>query len=473
MSFADLGLSDELLLAIKDSAYVEPTPIQKKAIPYVLMGRDMLACAQTGTGKTASFVLPMIDILAQSQAKARMPRAIILEPTRELASQVSESFERYGKHHRLLKALLIGGISLTPQEKQIERGADVLIATPGRFLDCYERGLLLLHDVKIFVIDEADRMLDMGFIPDVERIVKRLPKTRQTLLFSATILPEIRRLADAFLNDPKEISVSPPTMTAETVEQFLIGVEEGEKDAAFAQLIKKEGVQSAIIFCNRKKRVDELARLLKKKGFDTAPLHGDMSQPKRMETLDMLRDGNLVFLVASDVAARGLDIPKVSHIFNYDVPVNPEDYIHRIGRTGRAGRPGRALMLVTPEDGEQLGEILRMTGEKIPWMPLEGRVAPEIDSSEQAKSKHRRQRGRKRAGPLHNKAKVAPSKKSKRERPKKSKSKEPAQEQREAAPTKPQGHTKPEEPDWEVPAFLADPPPPVPRARDTRRRKKG
>ncbi|MGB1547987.1 MAG: DEAD/DEAH box helicase, partial [Alphaproteobacteria bacterium] len=386
MSFADLGLSDELLLAIKDSGYVEPTPIQQKAIPYVLMGRDMLGCAQTGTGKTASFVLPMIDILAQSRAKARMPRAIILEPTRELAAQVSDSFERYGKHHKLSMALLIGGISLAPQEKQIERGVDVLIATPGRFLDCYERGLLLLHDVKIFVIDEADRMLDMGFIPDVERIVRLLPKSRQTLLFSATILPEIRRLANSFLNDPKEISVSPPTTTAQTIEQFLIGVEERGKDAVLIQLIEQENPQSAIIFCNRKKQVDDLAYLLKKKGINAAPLHGDLAQSKRMETLDLLRDGNLTFLVASDVAARGLDIPKVSHIFNYDVPTNPEDYIHRIGRTGRAGRAGKALMLVTPEEGESLGAILRMTGEKIPWMPLEGRTAPDIDLSGKPRS---------------------------------------------------------------------------------------
>ena len=483
MSFADLGLSDELLLAIKDSGYVEPTPIQEKAIPYVLMGRDMLGCAQTGTGKTASFVLPMIDILAQKRAKARMPRAIILEPTRELAAQVSESFDRYGKHHRLSTALLIGGISLAPQEKQIERGVDVLIATPGRFLDCYERGLLLLHDAKIFVIDEADRMLDMGFIPDVERIVSLMPKTRQTLLFSATILPEIRHIADAFLNDPKEIAVTPPTTTAETVEQFLIGVEEKEKNATFVQLIKKEDVQSAIIFCNRKKQVDGLAYLLKKKGFDAAPLHGDMFQPKRMETLDTLREGDLTFLVASDVAARGLDIPKVSHIFNYDVPVNPEDYIHRIGRTGRAGRPGRALMLVTPEEGEQLGDILRLTGEKIPWMSLEGRAAPEIDLSGKTKPKRRRQRSGKRNEPPQKKAAATPSERPKRQRSRRRKPKEPAKEQPEAAHTKPQEHTKPqghmkperpakpEGPGWQVPAFLAEPPS-APPARDAKRRKK-
>ncbi|MEW5703420.1 MAG: DEAD/DEAH box helicase [Pseudomonadota bacterium] len=459
MSFADLGLSDELLRAIEESGYVTPTPIQARAIPYVLMGRDMLGCAQTGTGKTASFTLPMIDILAQSRAKARMPRAIILEPTRELAAQVAENFDRYGKYHKLSKALLIGGISLAPQEQQIERGADVLIATPGRFLDCYERGLLLLHDVKILVIDEADRMLDMGFIPDVERIVRLLPKNRQTLLFSATILPEIRRLAEAFLNDPKEISVSPPSTAAETVEQFLLPIEESNKDAALIELIEKEKPKSAIIFCNRKRQVDELASLLKKRGFDAAPLHGDLAQSKRTETLDTLREGELAFLVASDVAARGLDIMKVSHIFNYDVPVNSEDYIHRIGRTGRAGRAGRTFMLVTPEEAEPLAAIERMLGKAIPRVVREGRSSPEIPLVTDTKPKRKRQRGG------QGRARRGGEPKREANPPPKKPVAQPPKERQEAI--KPQG----DGPGWEIPAFLAEPPPQAQGPRRKRRTK--
>ncbi len=471
MSFAELGLSDELLRAIEDSGYTEPTPIQQKAIPSVLMGRDMLGCAQTGTGKTASFTLPMIDILAQSRAKARMPRAIILEPTRELAAQVADNFDRYGKHHKLAKALLIGGISLAPQEQQIERGADVLIATPGRFLDCYERGLLLLHDVKILVIDEADRMLDMGFIPDVERIVRALPKSRQTLLFSATILPEIRRLADKFLNDPKEISVSSPTTTAETIEQFLIGVEERDKDAALMQLIESEEIQSAIIFCNRKKQVDALAHLLKRKGYNAGPIHGDLPQSRRMETLESLRKGELLFLVASDVAARGLDIPDVSHVFNYGVPGNPEDYIHRIGRTGRAGRKGHAFMLVSPEEGESLGDIQRMIGQDIPWKVLEGRKKIDIDLD--AKPKRGRRSGASSKGGPRKDAprKTAPKKEGARSPSPKAHGRRPERkdtsgqketsEQKEAPKQKDAGDKTPKAdgPDWQIPAFLAEPPP--------------
>ncbi|PCJ60356.1 MAG: DNA helicase [Rhodospirillaceae bacterium] len=479
MSFANLGLSDELLRAVEESGYVEPTPIQKKAIPSVLMGRDILGCAQTGTGKTASFTLPMIDILAQSRAKARMPRAIILEPTRELAAQVAENFDRYGKYHRLAKALLIGGISLAPQEKQIERGADVLIATPGRFLDCYERGLLLLHDVKILVIDEADRMLDMGFIPDVERIVRAIPKNRQTLLFSATILPEIRRLADSFLNDPKEISVSSPTAAAETVEQFLIAVGEREKDAALLELIASENVKSAIIFCNRKKQVDALAYLLKKKGLNAAPIHGDLPQSRRMETLESLRKGELDFLVASDVAARGLDIPEVSHVFNYGVPVTPEDYIHRIGRTGRAGRSGRAFMMVIPEEGEQLGAILRMTGKEIPWKTLEGRHPPEIDLTAKPKRRFGRQRrgGKSPATSAKPQQQVraqttpAPQAKPQTATPA-PQAATPAPKQPTPAPEKVKKTTA-DGPDWQVPAFLAQPvptPPPATRSRRPRRK---
>ena len=382
MSFADLGLSDEVLHAVADAGYTEPTPIQKQAIPLVLMGRDILGCAQTGTGKTAGFTLPMIDILASGQAKARMPRSLILEPTRELAAQVAQSFETYGKYHKLTKALLIGGHTMGEQVKVIERGVDVLIATPGRLLDLFGRGHLLMHDVKILVIDESDRMLDMGFIPDVEKIVGLLPKMRTTLFFSATMPPEIRRLADKFLINPKEIHVSPPATAAETVVQGIVmvthkdgrkpGGGQKEKRAALRDLIRRENVKNALIFCNRKRDVDVVFRSLLRHGFDAARLHGDMPQPVRTETLDKFRSGAIRLLVCSDVAARGLDIPAMSHVFNFDVPTHAEDYIHRIGRTGRAGLVGRAFTVATPQDGKYVDAIERLTGKKIPGIDVRG-----------------------------------------------------------------------------------------------------
>ncbi len=374
MSFTDLGLSPEVLKAVDEVGYADPTPIQAQAIPFVLMGRDILGCAQTGTGKTASFTLPMIDILASGRAKARMPRSLILAPTRELAAQVSQNFELYGKYSKLSMALLTGGTSLAEQERKLDRGVDVLIATPGRLLDLYERGKILLADVKILVIDEADRMLDMGFIPDVERIVGLLPKIRQTLFFSATMPPEVRRLADAFLMNPKAISVDPPSSAATLVAQNLIKVMGDQKDkrAALRALLVSEKVASALIFCNRKKDVDIVYKSLKRHGFDVAALHGDMSQPARTETLARFKDSQMPLLVCSDVAARGLDIPTVSHVFNFDVPVHAEDYIHRIGRTGRAGRSGRALMLALPEEAKGLDAVVRMLGKSIEEMPVEG-----------------------------------------------------------------------------------------------------
>jgi len=372
MSFDDLGLSSEVLRAVADAGYTAPTPIQEQAIPYVLMGRDVLGCAQTGTGKTASFTLPMIDILAAGRARARMPRSLILEPTRELAAQVAEAFEVYGKYHKLEKALLIGGESFTDQERKLDRGVDVLIATPGRLIDLYERGKILLSDVKILVIDEADRMLDMGFIPDVERIVGLLSKIRQTLFFSATMPPEIRRLADAFLMNPKEISVAPPASPAATVTQGITIVAPMAKRDALRRLIRSEDVKNAIIFCNRKRDVDILHRSLKKYGFDAAALHGDMPQSKRTETLERFRNGEVKLLVASDVAARGLDIQGMSHVFNFDVPIHAEDYVHRIGRTGRAGREGRAFTLATPDDSRFVDAIQQLIGKTIPAAAIPG-----------------------------------------------------------------------------------------------------
>ncbi|HEX9464260.1 MAG TPA: DEAD/DEAH box helicase [Alphaproteobacteria bacterium] len=399
MTFSDLGLSAEVLRAVSDAGYETPTPIQQKAIPHVLMGRDILGCAQTGTGKTAGFTLPMIDILAQGRARARMPRSLILEPTRELAAQVAENFEIYGKYNKLTKALLIGGVSYDDQEKLLDRGVDVLIATPGRLLDHFERGRILLNDVNILVIDEADRMLDMGFIPDVERIVSLLPKKRQTLFFSATMPPEIKRLADAFLSEPREITVAPPASPAATVTQGLAIVPHADhaKRDALRRLIAAETVRNALIFCNRKRDVDTLYKSLKRHGFSVGSLHGDMDQGTRTQTLDAFKRGEMTLLVCSDVAARGLDIDDLSHVFNFDVPIHAEDYVHRIGRTGRAGRSGRAFTLGTGEDRRYIDAIERLISKAIPRITIEGVAAasaePTADEAEQGRPS-RGQRGR-------------------------------------------------------------------------------
>jgi superfamily II DNA/RNA helicase len=394
MSFESLGLSAPVLQAVADKGYTTPTLIQEKAIPIVLMGRDVLGCAQTGTGKTASFVLPMIDILSEGRAKARMPRSLILEPTRELAAQVAENFEIYGKNHKLNMALLIGGVSFPDQERALERGADVLIATPGRLLDHFERGGILLNDVKILVIDEADRMLDMGFIPDVERIVATLPPLRQTLFFSATMPPEIKRLADRFLSNPKEVTVSAPASASATIVQGLTVVQEDDKREALRDLIKEQDIKNAIVFCNRKKDVAILQTSLKKHGFNAGALHGDMSQPARMETLEKFKQGEIQILVASDVAARGLDIVAMSHVFNFDVPFSPEDYVHRIGRTGRAGNTGHSFTLASPDEGGLVEAIEKLIGTTIPRVEVPGMAELAFEPSDG----RRRGRGRARGG---------------------------------------------------------------------------
>ncbi|MGG5812293.1 DEAD/DEAH box helicase, partial [Falsiroseomonas sp. CW058] len=371
-TFADLGLSDPILRAVTEAGYLYPTPIQEQAIPVVLMGRDVLGCAQTGTGKTAGFTLPMLDILAGSRAKARMPRSLILEPTRELALQVAENFVKYGKHLNLNHALLIGGESMNDQRDVLDKGVDVLIATPGRLLDLFDRGRILLADCKVLVIDEADRMLDMGFIPDVERIVSMLPRMRQTLFFSATMAPEIRRLADAFLQNPREITVSAPATVATTITTGLVWVREHDKREALRRLLRAEAVQNALIFCNRKVDVDILYKSLKRHGFSVGALHGDLDQSQRFATLNRFKAGDIKLLVCSDVAARGLDIGGLSHVFNFDVPFHAEDYVHRIGRTGRAGREGHAYTLCTPEEARSLAAIEKLTGKPIPRMEIDG-----------------------------------------------------------------------------------------------------
>jgi superfamily II DNA/RNA helicase len=362
IGFMPLGLGDGLLRAIADSGYQQPTPIQAQAIPVVLQGRDLVAVAQTGTGKTASFTLPMIDILASGRARARMPRSLILEPTRELAAQVAENFDKYGKYNSLTKALLIGGERFADQEKALDRGADVLIATPGRLQDLFERGKILLNDVKIFVIDEADRMLDMGFIPDIEAIASKLPPLRQTLLFSATMPPEIRRLSEKFLSRPREVTVAPPASPAKTVAQHLAVCGNRDKPDALRELIEREDVGQAFVFCNRKRQISSVAKAIEGIDLNVAQLHGDMAQSVRTAVLEQFRHEQIHLLVCSDVAGRGLDVSDVGHVFNYDVPVNAEDYVHRIGRTGRAGRSGRAFTLASPDDIKLVAAIEKLIG---------------------------------------------------------------------------------------------------------------
>ncbi|HVY85775.1 MAG TPA: DEAD/DEAH box helicase [Caulobacterales bacterium] len=376
ITFDDLGLSPETLRAVHETGYTTPTPIQAQAIPVVLQTRDVLGIAQTGTGKTAAFVLPMIDILAKGRARARMPRTLILEPTRELAAQVAENFDKYGKYQKLTKALLIGGVSFGDQDALLSQGVDVLIATPGRLLDHFERGKLLLTGVQVMVVDEADRMLDMGFIPDIERIFKLTPFTRQTLFFSATMPPEITRLTQQFLSDPKRIEVSKPASTAATITQRIVALPSGDprtRRAALRAVLQNSGeIKNGIIFCNRKSDVDVVAQSLKRHGFNAAPIHGDLDQSLRMKTLDRFRSGELTLLVASDVAARGLDIPDVGHVFNYEPPRHAEDYVHRIGRTGRAGRLGQSFTLVAPADKKSLAAIEQLTGKIIERAEIEG-----------------------------------------------------------------------------------------------------
>jgi len=399
-TFAELGLSPKVLAAVEAAGYTAPTPIQAGAIPPALERKDVLGIAQTGTGKTASFVLPMLTLLEKGRARARMPRTLILEPTRELAAQVEENFVKYGVNHRLNVALLIGGVSFDEQERKLERGADVLIATPGRLLDHFERGKLLLTGVEILVIDEADRMLDMGFIPDIERICKLIPFTRQTLFFSATMPPEITKLTEQFLHSPTRVEVAKASSTAKTVTQRLVksSKKDWDKRAALRDLIRAEGdtLKNAIIFCNRKKDVSELFRSLVRHEFNAGALHGDMDQRARMTMLANFKEGKLQLLVASDVAARGLDIPDVSHVFNFDVPIHSEDYVHRIGRTGRAGRSGKAFTIVTPSDTKYLAAIENMIGEKIEWVDGDlSTLAPSDEADDQPrKGKNARGKGK-------------------------------------------------------------------------------
>ncbi|HEY4860379.1 MAG TPA: DEAD/DEAH box helicase [Xanthobacteraceae bacterium] len=413
MPFSKLGLSAKVLAAVKAAGYSTPTPIQEQAIPHVFARRDVLGIAQTGTGKTAAFTLPMLTMLEHGRARARMPRTLILEPTRELAAQVQESFEKYGAGQKLNVALVIGGVSFDDQDAKLTRGVDVLIATPGRLLDHFERGRLLLTGVELLVIDEADRMLDMGFIPDIERICKLVPFTRQTLFFTATMPPEIRRITEQFLHNPVRVEVSRPATTVAATTQLLVktGREPHEKRDTLRSLIRAaHGLTNAIIFCNRKREVAALHRSLVRHGFSAIALHGDMDQSSRTAALDQFRKNEVTLLVASDVAARGLDIPAVSHIFNFDVPHHADDYVHRIGRTGRAGRSGTAITVVTPAEQKSVVAIEKLIGQSIPWMEQPPReTSPARETSEERSSSGEHRNGRTRRPRPETKSERKPS----------------------------------------------------------------
>jgi superfamily II DNA/RNA helicase len=435
MKFADLGLSDELLQSVLDAGYDTPTAIQAQAIPSVLMMRDLIGIAQTGTGKTAGFVLPMIDILAHGRRRALMPRSLILEPTRELAAQVAENFEKYGKNHDLKMALLIGGVQMGDQVKALQDGVDVLIATPGRLMDLFERGKILLTGCELLVIDEADRMLDMGFIPDIETICSKLPATRQTLLFSATMPPVIKKLADKFLSNPKYIEVARPASNNTNIVQHKVRMPARAKREVLRHLLKTDNVSTAIIFANRKTTVRELAKSLQQSGFSAGEIHGDMDQSARNAELQKFKDGVISILVASDVAARGLDVKGVSHVFNYDTPWHPDDYVHRIGRTGRAGATGRAFTFVTDEDAEAIANVEKLTGGPIPEFKLN--VADPADEP-RAKEPRAERPARKAREP-----KVKAEKQAREPAPEREPSKAEAAPRRERAPRIPRDEPRP------------------------------
>ncbi|MDB5679205.1 DEAD/DEAH box helicase [Sphingomonas bacterium] len=437
MPFADLGLSDELLRAVEESGYTEPTPIQAATVPSVLMMRDIIGIAQTGTGKTAAFVLPMIDILGEGRSRARMPRSLILEPTRELAAQVAENFDKYGKYHKLSMALLIGGVSMGDQMKALEKGVDVLIATPGRLMDLFGRGKILLTGCNLLVIDEADRMLDMGFIPDIEEICTKLPKQRQTLLFSATMPPPIKKLADKFLSNPKTIEVARPATANVNIKQWLVPVSSSKKRDKLVELLRHEDVRTAMIFSNRKTTVRELNKALQRQGFRSSEIHGDMEQSQRIAELDRFKAGDVNILVASDVAARGLDIKGVSHVFNFDAPWHPDDYVHRIGRTGRAGATGVAFTLATSEDAENIANIEKLTGLKI------DRYEGAADEEPAARSPRGRKPAAKKAEPRAE----APAEAKPPREPREPRAERPAREERERRAERPAREPRPPRPE--------------------------
>ncbi|SPB15938.1 DEAD/DEAH box helicase [Caballeronia novacaledonica] len=370
-TFDQFGLSADILKAVRESGYTTPTPIQAQAIPVVLAGRDVMGAAQTGTGKTASFSLPIIQRLLPSAntsaSPARHPvRALMLTPTRELADQVAANVQTYSKHTPLRSTVVFGGVDMNPQSDALRRGVEILIATPGRLLDHVQQKTVNLGQVQMLVLDEADRMLDMGFLPDLQRILNLLPKERQTLLFSATFSPEIKKLASTYLRNPQTIEVARSNSTATNVRQIVFEVHESDKSGAVAQLIRERELKQVIVFCNSKIGASRLARVLERDGIVATAIHGDRTQSERMQALDAFKRGEIEALVATDVAARGLDIAELPAVINFDLPFNAEDYVHRIGRTGRAGASGDALSLCSPNERKQLADI-----EKLIKRPLE------------------------------------------------------------------------------------------------------
>ena len=380
-AFSQLNLAPTLARAVADMGYESMTPIQAQAIPVVLEGRDVMGAAQTGTGKTAAFSLPLLQRLLKhenaSTSPARHPvRALVLLPTRELADQVAEQIKLYAKHTQLRSTVVFGGMDMKPQTLELKKGVEVLVATPGRLLDHIEAKNCVLNQVEYVVLDEADRMLDIGFLPDLQRILSYLPKQRTTLLFSATFSPEIKRLASSYLQDPVTIEVARSNATAATVEQCFYRVEDDDKRAVLRQLLRERGVKQAFVFVNSKLGCARLARNLERDGLNTTALHGDKSQDERLKALDAFKQGAVDLLVCTDVAARGLDIKDVPAVFNFDIPFNAEDYVHRIGRTGRAGASGLAVSFVTARDARLLGDIEKLIGKKAEFVALEADNAP-------------------------------------------------------------------------------------------------
>jgi len=378
MDFKDLGLSESLVQAVTDHGYSTPTPIQAQAIPAILEGRDIMASAQTGTGKTAGFTLPLLQKLALApRARGNHTRALILTPTRELAAQVHASIETYGKHLSLRSTVVFGGVKINPQMLKLRGGVEILVATPGRLLDLFQQNAIKFDDINTLILDEADRMLDMGFINDIKKILSRLPKERQNLMFSATFSPDIQKLAKSLLNNPVEVSVAPMNTATELVEQSLYIVDKGRKTELLKQLIKTQNWYQALVFSRTKHGANKLVKLLEDDGINAAAIHGNKSQAHRTKVLERFKDGKLQILVATDIAARGIDIDQLPQVVNYDLPQVAEDYVHRIGRTGRAGTSGHAISLVCAEENKLLRDIERLLKRPIDRATFEGFVPTE------------------------------------------------------------------------------------------------
>lgn len=391
MTFAELGLCPEILTALTRQGYIEPTPIQAQAIPAVLAGNDVMAAAQTGTGKTAGFTLPILEMLKDGErAKANTARVLILTPTRELAAQVGESVATYGADLPLNYAVVFGGVKINPQMMKLRKGVDILVATPGRLLDLYQQNAIRFPNLEMLVLDEADRMLDMGFIHDIKKIIKFLPAKRQTLMFSATFSNDIRTLAKSLVNSPVEISVAPPNTTAERIEQIMYAAQKSEKPRMLMQLLRNLNLPQVIVFSRTKHGANRLVKQLDKDGFLAAAIHGNKSQGARTKALADFKAGNVQVLVATDIAARGLDIDKLPYVINYDLPQVAEDYVHRIGRTGRAGQVGHAISLVTDEEFKTLKAIEKLIGQSIERRELGGFAKVELNGKTAAPAKAKR-----------------------------------------------------------------------------------